>query len=101
MNIYINIPTLKSMAKWLLRKFGYKIVELDDYKEETIPVSRNYSIESAKCIEETRNGSKFYWSEKYYPGYQKYFEIEGNTRKSFMNGKEILWVKKQETSSTE
>lgn len=84
----------KDWFAWVLKKCGYKIVRLDDFKEEVMEVDFDYPNKSAECIEETKNGAKFYWSEKYYIGYKKYFEIEGNVRRYYRHRNQILWIKK-------
>lgn len=43
-------------------------------------------------VEEKNRGAKFYWSEKMHPEYEKYFEIEENTRRYFTCRKQILWI---------
>ncbi len=85
---------LKDCFTWILKKGGHKIVRLDNFKEEVMEVDSDYPNKSVKCIEETKNGAQFYWSEKYYLGYKKYFEIEGDVCRYFTHRKQILWIKK-------
>lgn len=89
------INFFKNLPAWILKKFGRKIVKIDDYKDETLEVDFDYASKSPQCIEETKNGAKFYWSEKYHIGYKKYFELDGDTRKYFQHRKQILWIKRQ------
>lgn len=69
---------------------GQKRVPLEDYKDETIEIDINY--QSPKMVEEKNRDAKFYWSEKMRQGYERYFEIEGNTRRYFTCRKKILWI---------
>ena len=58
------INFFKNLPAWILKKFDRKIVKIDDYKDETLEVDFDYPSKSPQCIEETKNGAKFYWSEK-------------------------------------
>lgn len=84
----------KDWFSWVLRKCGYKIIRLDEYKEEEVVVDFDYTAKSSKCIEESKHGAIFYWSEKYNPGYKRYFEIDGNIRRVFEHNGQYLWIKK-------
>ncbi|KTC72527.1 hypothetical protein Lbir_1302 [Legionella birminghamensis] len=79
---------------FILKKFGYKIVKAEDYKDEEVEVDNNYPELSSKCIEEKNQGAKFCWSKKMHSGYEKYFEIECNTRRYFMWKRQFLWIKR-------
>lgn len=87
------INFFKNLLAWVLKKFGYKIIKADDYKDEILEVDFDYPSKSPQCIEETKNGAKFYWSENYHIGYKKYFEIDGEMRKYFQYRRQILWIK--------
>ncbi|MCE3045354.1 hypothetical protein [Legionella sp. 16cNR16C] len=89
----IKEPFLKLHA-FILKKFGYKIVKAEDYKDEEVEVDYNYPELCPKCIEEKNHGAKFIWSKKMRLGYEKYFEIEGNTRRYFICGRQCLWIKR-------
>ncbi len=78
----------------ILKKCGKKIVDIDYYKDETVEVDSNYSDRSPECIEEIKNGAKFFWSDKYHSDYEKYFEVQGNVRRYFMDRGRYLWIKK-------
>jgi len=96
-SVFINVINIvKHFFTLILKKFGYKIVPLDNYQEEFVEVNLNYPTESVKCHVEKSNGAKFFWSKKYYFGYTKYYEDEGNMRKYFKCGQEILWIKRTE-----
>ena len=95
LSAFTSIPKLiKEGFSWVLKKCGYKITKLDDYKDEEVEVDFEYPNKSAKCIEETERGAKFYWSEKYNLGYEKYFEIDGSTRRFFKLRHQFLWIKR-------
>jgi hypothetical protein len=90
-----TIPKLiKKSFSWVLGRFGYKLARLDDYKDEEVEVGFDYPSKSPKCIKESEHGSKFYWSEKYNLGYEKYFEIDGHTRRFFKIRHQFLWIKR-------
>jgi hypothetical protein len=95
LSVFTSIPKLiKEGFSWALKKCGYKITKLDDYKDEEVEVDFEYPNKSSKCIEETEHGAKFYWSEKYNLGYEKYFEIDGHTRRFFKLRHQFLWIKR-------
>ncbi|WP_133138835.1 hypothetical protein [Legionella genomosp. 1] len=80
---------------YVLRKLGKKIVNLHEYNNEEVKVDINYPTISIKCIEAKNNGAAFRWSKKMNPGYEKYFEIEDNTRRYFTWGGQYLWIKRE------
>lgn len=84
----------KKTITWVFRKIGYKISKLDEYKDETVEVDYNYADSSPPCIKKKNEGVVFAWSEKYKVGYEKYFEITGDTRRYFKHRNLILWIKK-------
>lgn len=82
------------LFKFILKKFGYKVVPNDDYKEEELEVNIDFPSKSPECIEENKAGAKFYWSEKYHLNYDKFFILRGNVRSYFKSGKQYLWIKR-------
>lgn len=90
---------IKSSFSWILKKLGYKMVKLDDYKEDEVEVDFDYPTKSSKCIEETKSGATFYWSEKYNIGYERYFEVEKNNRRVFKHRRQYLWIKRPQASA--
>jgi len=46
------------LQAYLLKKFGKKIVNLDNYREEEVDVKSKYSDISPKCIAEKNNGAR-------------------------------------------
>ena len=83
-----------NLINFLLKKIGYKIVPLSDYNEETRQVDQNYARDSSDCQNEKTNGAEFNWSEKYYSGCEKYFEIKENKKIYFKWGEATLWIKR-------
>jgi len=96
--IYL-INAFKTFHSWVLKKFGYKIVKFDEYPEVTEEVKNDYPEESEKCIEERHNEAKFYWSKKFIPEYEKYYEIHQNKKTYFKNssGAYLRIKRKKET----
>ncbi|HHF7372276.1 TPA: hypothetical protein ACRB0F_003611 [Legionella anisa] len=86
---------LLNLLAFVLKKFGYKIVKSEDYNNEEVEVGNNYPELSPKCIEEKNQGAQFHWSKKMHLGYEKYFEIEGNTRRYFRWERQFLWIKRR------
>ncbi|MCL5272227.1 MAG: hypothetical protein M1486_02730 [Gammaproteobacteria bacterium] len=77
---------------YILNIFGKKIVNYDNYKDVVENVNPDYAETSPKCNKEKMEGGRFYWSNKMQPGYEKYFEIEGNTRRYFTCRGQDLWI---------
>lgn len=92
MEVISNSSKILNFINFLLKKIGYKIVPLSDYNEETRSVNQNYPSVSPECQNE--KGAEFYWSEKYYPGYEKYFEIKESKKIYFKSGEDTLWIKR-------
>lgn len=78
----------------MLKKFGYKLCKLDDFKEETVEVKSSYDKESPKCIEARKNGAEILWNSNYKRGYEKYYEIDGNIKRYFTHLDATLWIKR-------
>lgn len=98
MELLSTIKTIKEvflkLHAYILRNLGKKIVDLKEYNNEEAEVDNNYPTISPKCVEEKNNGAEFRWSKKMRPGYMKYFEIDGNTRRYFTWGGQRLWIKR-------
>lgn len=77
---------------YILKLCDKKMVALDDYKEEIVEVDLNYT--SPNITADKDKGAKFRWSKKMHPDYEKYFEIEGNTRRYFTCREQCLWIKR-------
>jgi len=93
-SIIKNIVSLfPKFMNWLLKKFGKRIVNDEDYQDDTIEVGFNYCQLSAKAIEEEARGAIFRWSRQLpNTNYERYFETEGNTRTFFRHREQILWI---------
>jgi len=77
---------------YILKLCDKKMVALDDYKEEIIEVDLNYI--SPHITADKNKGAKFRWSKKMHPDYEKYFEIDDNTRRYFVSRGKLLWIKR-------
>lgn len=55
--------TVWDIFNWILKKFGKKIVAINEYKDETFKIRMDYPNTSPKCLEEKNNGAEFGWSE--------------------------------------
>jgi hypothetical protein len=87
---------LKKGFYWILDKLGKKIVDKDEFKEETVEVRYEYPEKSDNCIREKENGSLFYWSPALPADikYERYFEINGNIKRYFTWQRKRLWIKR-------
>jgi len=95
-SILTIVNVSKSLLNWILKLCGRKMVKFDIYEIETVKTDMNYPGKSQKCIEEKENGSKFRWSNKFHPGYKKYYEINGNKQRYFQDASGgYLWIKRQ------
>jgi hypothetical protein len=77
---------------YILKLCGKKMVALDNYKEEIVEVGLNYT--SPHITADKSKGANFRWSKKMHPDYEKYFEIDGNTRRYFTSKGQLLWIKR-------
>jgi hypothetical protein len=85
--------SFKKILNLYLKNRGLKTVPIDEFKEEVVKIKPDYTTKSPQCVQETENGARFYMSEYQNPGYEKYFEIHGNTRRYFWNdSKQFLWI---------
>lgn len=85
----------KKLPSWILKKCNRKIVKNDEYQEKTEEVGREYIEKSSQCIQEKQNGSKFRWTDKFHPGYERYFELkERNVKRYFKSKNASLWIKR-------
>lgn len=95
LSVFTSIANLiKNWFAIILKKLGYKLVPYDDFINEELEVDFNFPNESPECLEETKKGAKFYWSEKYHLDYEKYFQLQGNVRRYFKMRKQFLWIKR-------
>lgn len=86
---------VRGAFSWLLKLFGKKVVNIDDFKSETYKVKMDYPEKSSECIREKEAGATFRWSQYDTAGYERYFEIDGITRKYFWNdSKQYLLIKR-------
>ena len=89
------LNAIKGAFSWVLKLFGKKIVDINEYQDITVKVQFDYAVKSPQCIHEKENGAEFFWSEYDMLDVERYFEINGNTRKFFQNdSKQYLLIKR-------
>lgn len=95
-SVFISLLNVAKKAfSWVLKLFGKKVVNADDFKNEIYKVKMDYPEKSPQCIKEKEAGATFLWSQYDTSGYERYFETDGNIRKYFCNNsKQYLLIKR-------
>ncbi|HVE44787.1 MAG TPA: hypothetical protein VNC84_06610 [Gammaproteobacteria bacterium] len=93
LSFFSIVNAIKYWSAAILKKLGYKFLRNDDFINEELEVDFNFPNKSPECIKE--KGAEFRWSEKHLLTYEKYFQLEGNTRRYFKMKKNYLWIKRK------
>ncbi len=95
MNLASITSMLERIFNWILKFFGKKIADVNDYQIEIFKIQHDYVEKSPACAKEKEQGATFRFSEYDTPGYERYFEISGNQKKYFWNdSKQYLQIQR-------
>lgn len=93
----MDAPSIGFMSRffnWLLNKAGYKIVPVNNWDIEEIPVQLKWADEDPDIQKEKQNGATFRWGHVRHSGFEYYEVLKENTKERYKSGNRYLWVRR-------